>query len=290
MRQNEAIQWISPSGEAITVAAVGTPVHLDEVRGLDGLEQDIYTVKGSGQAGLSVAGATLMEREIEITVSIARNHVPYRRALLRAFRPASTPGTLVFRRGEESWHISAYVETAPVFELGVLETGTITLLCPSPALLAGDADATGSVDIAEWIDDIEFDFEIPAEGHTLAHRAPQLIVDVYNDGDLEAGARIMFAANGAAKNPSLVNVQTQEKISLTITLQAGDLLEVNTAYGKKRVTLTRDGAQSNVFNLLDAGSTWMQMHPGDNFLRFAADEGTDNLDVRIYSSSAYSGV
>ncbi len=290
MRQNEAIQWISPNGESVTIATVGTPIHLDEVRGLDGLQQDIYTVKGSGQAGLSVAGASLMERAMEITVSIARNHVPYRRLLLRAFRPAAEPGTLVFRRGAEAWHISAYVESAPVFELGVLETATLSLLCPSPALLEGDAVSTGCIDIAQWINDIGFDFEIPENGHTLAHRAPQLIVNVKNDGDLEAGTRIVFFANGAAKNPSLVNVITQEKLSVTIELQAGDILEIDTAYGKKRVTLARGGVKSNVFNLLDAGSAWMQMHPGDNFIRFAADEGDDNLDVRIYFASAYSGI
>lgn len=290
MRLDESVEWISASGERIRIATVGTPVHLAAVRGLDGLEQEVYVTKGSGQAGVSLTGASLAERAVEIDVSIARNPLPNRRALLRAFRPADQMGTLVFRRGEEAWHIQAVVEQAPVFEEGVLLQATLALICPAPALLEGDELSPGVVDIALWVDDIEFDFEIPPEGHELAHRAPALIVNAVNHGDMDAGCRIVFTALGEASNPGLVNARTQERLRLTMEMQAGDEVTVATGYGQKRITLRRAGVEYNAFNALDAGSTWLQIHPGDNFLRYMASENLDNIEVRVYYNSAYSGV
>jgi len=286
MRLDESIEWTSASGDYVRCAPAGTPVHLDSVIGLDGLEQEIYSVKGSAQAGVSVSGTSLQERSIELQVSIARNHAAYRRALLRAFRPTPAPGTLVFRRGSEEWHISAYVESAPVFADDLIATGTISLVCPAPALLAG----SGVANIAQWVDNIEFPFEIPSAGHDLSYRMPQLIVNAVNDGDMDAETRIELRVNGNATNPSLVNAVTQEHMSFTASLVAGDVLTVCTGYGKKRVTLLRGGVESNAYNMLDADSAWLTLHPGDNFLRYAADTGADNIDVSIYYCSAYSGV
>lgn len=290
MRLDERITWVSSSGMRLDLATIGTPIQLADVRGLDGLEQEIYTAKGSGQAGVSVTGSSITERAVEIDFSIARNDLPYRRELLRAFRPSATPGRLVFRRGSDVWHIAAYVEQAPRFTSGVMTTGTLALLCPAPAILSGDGDSSELKEIAQWIDNIEFDFGIPEDGHELAYRSPALIVDVENQGDMDAGCTIVFTTLGAVSNPVLVNAQTGERLSLTIDLLAGDILTVETGYGVKRVTLHRNGEYINAFNTLDAGSAWLQMRPGDNFIRYDAAHNVDNIEVRIYYNSAYSGV
>lgn len=290
MRLDESIEWISPDGMRLCAAVVGTPVHLVDVRGIDGLEQEIYTVKGTGQAGVSVQGTSLAEREIEVDLSIARNGVPHRAALLRAFRPCGEPGTFVFRRGADAWHISAYVQQAPRFTAELLTPSTLVLLCPAPAMLKGDADVSSTVDIAAWLDDIEFAFEIPEEGHELSHRAPQLIVNAVNEGDMASGCVIEFRASGSCADPVLINAVTQERLSLRIDLVAGDVLTVNTYYGSKRVMLLRDGVQHNVFNALETGSTWLQMAPGDNFLRYDAGSNVENLDCTIRFNAAFSGV
>lgn len=81
----------------------------------------------------------------------------------------------------------------------------------------------------------------------IDRRQPSLIVNVYNEGDVQAGIRVEFRALGVVKNPSLLNVDTQEFIKLNITLQAGDILSVSTGYGEKEVTLQRDGVTSDAF-------------------------------------------
>lgn len=286
MRLDESIVWTHGS-ETVIMSAIDPPMYLIDVEGLDGLEQEIYSTKGSGQAGVSVSGASPNEREIVITFQLwraaARNA---RRQILRAFQPSNVPGTLTFVRGQERWNIQCYVEAAPRFTEAVMPQGEITLIAPAPALLAPES----TVDIARWVDNLEFSFEIPPDGHELTYRAPQLIVNAYNDGDMDAGAIITIHATGSARNPGLLNVLTQEQMTFTMDFVANDELRVYTSYGQKHIELVRGGVTSNAFTALDAGSTWLQIHPGDNFLRYTAEENEDNLEVRIRFAAAYSGV
>lgn len=286
MQLNESIIW-EHGADRVVLSVVPSPIYLMDVEGIDGLDQELYSTKGSGQAGITISGTSPNEREIVISFQLRRQtRQTARRDLLRAFRPSSTPGTLTFVRGNKRWRIQCYVESAPRFTDAVMPQGEVTLIAPSPAMLAPET----TVDIARWVDNIQFDFEIPAEGHELTYRAPQLIVNAFNEGDMDAGTVITVRALGEAKNPTLLNVSTQEKMSFTIDLEANDVLTIHTAYGQKRITLRRNGIESNAFNALDAGSTWLQMHPGDNFLRYSAELNEDNLEVSVRFASAYSGV
>lgn len=286
MRQDEAIVW-THGAERVTLSVTEPPVYLVGVEGLDGLEQAIYSTKGSGQAGVSVSGASPNEREIVIAFQLRRASARNaRRQLLRAFQPSDVPGVLTFVRGSERWSIQCYVEAAPRFAEGVMPQGEVTLIAPAPAMLAPET----TVDIARWVDNIGFAFEIPPEGHELTYRAPQLIVNACNDGDMDAGALIIIHATGSARNPHLLNVLTREQMGFTVELMANDELRIYTAYGQKHIELVRGGVTSNAFTVLDAGSTWLQIHPGDNFLRYSAEENEDNLEVRIRYAAAYSGV
>lgn len=286
MRLDESIVW-THGAERVTMSVVDPPVYLVGVDGLDGLEQEIYSTKGSGQAGVSVSGASPNEREIVITFQLRRASAKgARRQILRAFQPSDVPGVLTFVRGGERWSIQCYVEAAPRFTEAVMPQGEVTLIAPAPAMLAPES----TVDIARWVDNIGFVFEIPPEGHELTYRAPQLIVNARNDGDMDAGALIIIHATGSARNPGLLNVLTREQMRFTVDLMANDELRIYTAYGQKHIELVRSGVTSNAFTALDAGSTWLQIHPGDNFLRYSAEENEDNLEVRIRYSAAYSGV
>lgn len=118
----------------------------------------------------------------------------------------------------------------------------------------------------------------------------KLEVDAVNEGDMASGCVIEFRASGSCADPVLINAVTQERLALRINLAAGDVLTVNTYYGSKRATLLRDGVQHNVFNALEAGSTWLQMAPGDNFLRYDAGSNVENLDCTIRFNAAFSGV
>lgn len=54
--------------------------------------------------------------------------------------------------------------------------------------------------------------------------------------------------------------------------------------------LRNGGVKTNVFNYIDLDSTFLQLAPGDNLLRYDAESGIENLDVAIYYRPQYVGV
>ena len=185
--------------------------------------------------------------------------------------------------------IDCKIDNAPTFtRKAIFQDFTIQLLCLNPFWRK---EAKTRDDIATWIGGLEFPEEIPlVEGWEIGYRQPSLIVNVYNEGDVQAGIRAEFRALGVVKNPSLLNVDTQEFIKLNITLQAGDILSVSTGYGEKEVTLQRDGVTSDAFRYLDVDSTYFQLSVGDNLYRYSAEENLENLEVSIYHDDLYLGV
>jgi hypothetical protein len=146
-------------------------------------------------------------------------------------------------------------------------------------------------DIAAWIGAFEFPIELPADPlWEIGFRQPSLIVNVINLGDVQTGMRIEFRATGSVTNPSLVNVYTGAFIKLNMTMQAGDVVTVNTGYGMQGVTLNSSGVITNIIRYLDIGSTALQLVTGDNLFRYDAEENLNNLEVAIHHNNLFLGV
>jgi hypothetical protein len=135
--------------------------------------------------------------------------------------------------------------------------------------------------------DIEQD---DAEDMIFGYREESLIVPIYNAGHIATGMKISFKALGSLTNPQLLNINTREFIKINTAMIAGDVITVDTSYGNKSVTLTRNGVDSNIYRYLDTDSTFMQMDVGDNVFRYAADTGETNLEAVIFFTQKYLGV
>lgn len=85
-------------------------------------------------------------------------------------------------------------------------------------------------------------------------------------------------------------MDTGEYIQLNVTMQTGDLIEVNTKYGSKGAKLVRDGVESDYFRYVDVDSTFMQLAIGDNNFRYDAAGGVNSLEVAIFYNAEYLGV
>ena len=116
-------------------------------------------------------------------------------------------------------------------------------------------------------------------------------MNVYNDGDVKSGMRVEFRAIGTVVNPVLLNVNTQKYLKLIdTTMVADDVITINTDYGSKGATLTRDGEAIDYFRHIDADSTFMQLAIGDNVFRYDAESGVTALEATIYHNNKYLGV
>lgn len=296
MRLNEQLIYRSDTGAEVIFAPdrFKTPYWWDDADGLDGIANDIYSMRAAGQDGTTLTGKNLRSRYIYLSGKVSRDFDRARRDLIRAVNPKNS-GRLIYSDGDTitRW-IPCEVERAPVLSRDSVARWQVQFYCPYPYWRQGDGSSQSVTDIALWVPMFEFDMDDGlqidgAEGIEIGQRSQSLIVNVLNQGDVPAGITVEFRALGTTANPSLINVQTQEYISLTTALLAGDIIRISTGYGEKRAERERGGVITNVFNSINAGSTFLQLAAGDNLLRYDADE-PDNIEVRIYFDAAYLGV
>lgn len=294
-RKIEKLTYTNERGESI-VFSHASIFHTNEVSGLSDVRNTIYSINSMGQDGDTYLGNRIERREIDITGSIkVRNKDlmrDYRRQMIRILNP-QLAATLTYEYGEFKRVIDCKVDNAPVFSYSaIFQSFTVQLVCLNPFWRKENKMRD---DIATWIGGFEFPspegLEIPfAEGLEIGYRQPALIVNVYNDGDVQTGIKAEFRALGVVQNPLLLNVDTQEFIGLNIDLVAGDVLVVSTGYGEKEVTLHRGGVVSDAFRYLNVDSTYLQLAIGDNLFRYSADGNLENLEVSIYHDDLYLGV
>ena len=130
---------------------------------------------------------------------------------------------------------------------------------------------------------------LPEGGVIFGKRTDSLIASVVNNGSLPTGMRIVFKAKGSVTNPKLIDVDTQNHLSIKKSLAAGEEIEVTTSTGEKRVRgrLSPTESFTNYYPYKTLDSSWLQLKVGNNLFRYDADEGLYNLDVFVYFQNRF---
>lgn len=286
----EKLIYTNERGESIEFSA-DSPYFVNvanDVKGISDIRNTLYTSSSMGQHGETYIGQKIEARDIDIKGSINKRDKDRVLELRRKAQKVLNPelrATLTYVYKDFVRVIDCKVDNAPVFSRKkVFNDFTIQLSCPSPFWRETQEDKK---DIASWIAKLEFELEIPEdEGIEFGYREPNVIVDVYNEGDVETGMRIEFRATGTLSKPILLNVDTGEYIQVNTELQAGDIVTINTEYGSKGATLQRGGNITDYFRFIDVDSTFMQLQIGDNVFRYDAESGVDALEVTLYHSES----
>ena len=285
------LTYTNEKGQSLTFGD-SAPLLVTKIDGLGSPQNEIYRQKSPYQDGITVTHTALNERELVlegVILANAQDRQKYRQVLLQTFNP-KLKGTLIFERYGTKKQIECIPELAPSFPSNMQENYQqflITLLCPNP--FWQDVERT-KAEIAIWRGALEFPLELMEEGIELGFREPSLIVNIYNPGDVPCGMEIRFKALATVVNPSLFNVNTREYLKINKTMTASEVIVVTTQFGGKRVESHLNGVVTNAFNWLDLDSVFLQLDPGDNLLRYDAEEGLDNLEADIYFTPQYLGV
>lgn len=290
----ERLLYINSRGETLEFSNT-SEYHCNvskDVTGIAGIDNTLYCANSMGQHGDTFITQRYEARDITIVGNINskdKDRVLELRRKAEKILNADLDAKLMYIYKDFVRVIDCKVDGRPSFQKkGVLMQYSIPLNCCNP-FWREEAEAKN--DIAAWVSSWEFDFEIPEEGIELGYREPSIIVNVYNEGDVRSGMRVEFRAVGTVINPVLLNVNTQEYIKFVgTTMVAGDIITVNTDYGKKGATLTREGQEEDYFRHIDVDSTFMQLDIGDNVFRYDAESGATALEVTIYHSNKYLGV
>lgn len=256
------------------------------------VESARQSYKFINQTGVIVTSTTLETRQIQITgwvIATTAQTMRSRKAVLNGF---VNPLQMIDIYTDDGYKISGLPESSILYPTDIQDNNEIlcefqiTLFCPDPLFyMAQDSIAM----IATWLPKFHFPLTIPTpEGIIMGLRSPSLIVNISNNGHIETGMVIEFIAKGTVVNPSLVNVTTQEIIKLNKTLSSGEQITVNTNDNNKSITFTSGGVTETAFQLLDfEDSVFLKLQKGDNLFRYNADDGLDNLDVRITYSPKF---
>ena len=104
--------------------------------------------------------------------------------------------------------------------------------------------------------------------------------------------QITFIAGGVVKNPQLFDVNKRTFIKLLCTMGAGEKIVIQTGQDNT-VTKVKNGVSEDYIGKIDlagGGDTFLELNPGDNLFRYAADAGENYLETRIQFYNRYPGV
>lgn len=160
------------------------------------------------------------------------------------------------------------------------------------AYLAAQKEAGTPVQVAYQLATAEVyaddPLKIGGHGIIMGLRSPSAIATITNTGTLPCGFIITFQASGTVENPKIIDINTQEYIRLSHTMQAGEVIRISTLDNNKTVRQIIGEDSINAFNFLDfANSTFLQLAVGINYLRYDADSGLDNLSVEFKFDPRY---
>jgi hypothetical protein len=265
-----------------------------DATGLAGVDNKIYSTNSAQQHGDTFTGQRIEARDITVKGAINTRDkaraIELRRKALRILNP-ELKGELKYEYQGFTKVIEVRIDDKPDFyKKKVLLEYDIAFKALNPFW---QDETETKEEIASWVGAWEFPTEIDedsADSMVFGYREESVIVDCYNAGDVSTGMRIKFTALGVLENPMLLNVKTGEFIQINRTMQAGDVITVNTEYGNKGAALERNGEVIDCFKDIDVDSIFMTLGIGDNIYRYDAASGVDNLEVSIYYNPQYLGV
>ena len=266
---------------------------------LSGLNATVNYSESTGD-GSNYQNTKLNNRDFDIPFFIHRTVTENwwiedrRNEAYRIFNPKKNPFRIdITTKSGEKYFLNANLEAAPSFPIGFENTnkewqkGLLQFSSNDPFLYRNENQV---VHITSWQGAFSFPLEIPVAGIQMGIRSTALSVNVFNNGQEETGVNLVLKATGAVVNPSITNIRTFERFKLNMTMQAGDVIEVSTYKGKKKVMLTRANVTTSIFNLVDIQSSFLKLDVGDNVFTYAADSGSTALEISVSFTPRLLGV
>lgn len=258
-------------------------VHVD---GLNPPEAEIYTNAVAGMDGEKFKSTKLQMRNLVLTIKINGDVEANRLHLYEYFRTGAWC-KIYYSNDSRSVFIEGYVETIENDLFTISQEMQVSIVCPDPYL---KSLMTIYADISKVFGMFEFPFDISAEGIEFAGIEPDREVVVINAGEIETGLLITLTASETVQTPIIYNVGTGEFIKLNITMQAGDVILIDTNKGHKTIKKISGAITTNVINSFDSGSSWLQLNTGVNVFTYTATEGAELLKVEMEANLLYEGV
>lgn len=277
--QNKAGQTIELThNDAYTITSIS---------GLDPPDATINTTRNTYVDGSVYNSSYVGNRQLTITLVINSPAETNRINLYKYFK-TKREIRLFYKNDTRDVYIDGYIQSMQISIFDKKQVAQITIMCPKYEFNAVDEDMVAFSTIESLF---EFPFAIEESGMEFSKIVIGEEKNVFNDGELETGITIEIYANGAVKNPTIYNVDTNEYFIIETTINRGDALLINTKINEKCVMLTAaNGEKKSLIGTLKEGSTWFKLSQGDNIFIATAAGNPQNMNAICIKQDQYEGV
>jgi len=258
--------------------------------GFEGFEQpstDIQMSKAPYQDGKTFIDDIFDERVVTLTFAVFaddQQELFDRRAIInQRFNSRLGLGILKLEQVEGStYYLDVITKSINFIESVKSEYTTVVIQLIAPNPFWYDPTQLESIMVG-FSGGFSFPFSFPVSFGQVGTQ-----VTITNSGNVDTPVLIYFY--GEVEEPVIENQTTDESITLTQTVDDGDILIINTAFGEKSVMLLSGGEYTNAFEYVDPDSDFWKLQPGDNTVRYTSSSEGENAECRLYYYNRYSGV
>lgn len=274
------------SGERLTMTEYRSAYQVTYT-GMGPVGADVITSSLGLADGEKYNSARVGRRNVVLTVTINGNVEANRIRLYRWFTPKQWV-KLYYKNGSRDVYTEGVVETFEVNQFTMVQQVQVSIICPQPHLIGAEEIVK---DISGVTSMFSFPFAIEAEGVPFSDLSGAEYAILHNSGDESTGFVISVYARADVTGPIIYNAVTNEAFRVKGTLQSGHTLTIDTRTGSKRLTITSpSGEVVNALHRKQAGSVWLQLQPGDNYIAYAAEADADAMLVTLRHNDLYVGV
>lgn len=266
--------------------SIGAAYNITNAQGLSSPKNTINTNVSALIDGGTFNSAKVNMRTINLAFTIEYPVEANRLKVYKVLR-AKEPITLYYKSNLLDLFIEGYVETLDIGHFDKKQKATVAILCPFP-YWKNAQQIINQLSVVTNMFHFPFPYSDSIVFGAIDTEAKAVVV---NNGGITTGLTFELYAKQPVTNPKIFDYVTQDYIGLNFSMQAGDLIIINTMTGEKSVTLIRNAIETNIFNNLQRGSTWLQLAAGGSVYVYQIDSGSlQSLEVDIKHYDLYEGV
>lgn len=259
---------------------------LSGAEGLHGIDTEIKETDTPYADGTTAESVKALPRGINLTLTLRgniQNSIDYITSIVKSKQYV----TLREVNGERDITVKGIVTVPPYSRMVALCKIVLTIYCPQPYW----ENLNYIVEtITEYIDALYFPQEgqyFTEIGRPFGYINTDLTRSVVNRSDTAVGMLINMVALGEVVNPR-ISCSTGEQngwfMKLNLTLQANDIVEINTVKTQKHITVngleTYNGEP--ILNALEwGGKDWLQLETGENTFSVTTEGGATNSNLHF---------
>lgn len=283
------LTFISKGGTiACNMGESGEPYQIAQMQGFSPADAIINLTQMAQNDGALYNSSKVGVNTLNVALSIEHDAEHYRLEAYKVFRPKNEIRVEYKTQALDVW-VEGYVSRASLQHMDMKQALVVEIICPFPYWRSASQVKT---EMNAVVKSFHFPFAITEDDPVpLGYMEALTNTVVVNNGSAATGFIMQMLASGNVTNPKVFNYHTGDFFGINYSLQLGDLVTVDSTAGAKKVTLTRGGVESNIFNYIMKDAVFLTLDVGDNVFTYEVGTGdAESLTVDFLHYDLYTGV